>query len=41
MAGERTHEAEWPNGQYGAADYELGFDEGVAQRERASSAFTN
>ncbi len=39
MAGERTHEAEWPQGQYGAGDYALGFDEGVEQRERAGTAF--
>ncbi len=39
MAGERSHEAEWPNGVHGAADYELGYDEGVEQRARASSTF--
>ncbi len=32
-------QAEWPQGQYGAGDYEFGFDEGVEQRERAGTAF--
>lgn len=39
MAGNRSHETDWPQGQYGAADYELGYDEGVEQRARANTTF--
>jgi hypothetical protein len=39
LAGERTHEADWPQGEYGAADYEMGYDDGVEQRARANSTF--
>ncbi len=39
LAGNRSHETDWPQGQYGAADYELGYDEGVEQRARANTTF--